>query len=445
MSKKIFLRGTFLLTSAGFISRIIGFFYRIFLSHTIGAQGIGLYQLTFPLQSLILSLTTIGIQTALSRLISARLAVRKEKEAAAFFLAGTSTAFILSCLFSFLLFRYADFFSIKILKESSTAPLIKILCFCFPFASLHSCANSYCLALGKAEFPAFTQLLEQFVRVGSSWIFCQIAVSRGITVTAAVAAGGSLCSELVAALFSLLYISIRLRGFKYYFSAVKIFPVMQEISVTAFPMTLNRLLITLLGSIETVLIPQRLRMFGLSHADSLSIYGIFAGMALPLIMFPTALTNSAALMLMPSVSEMQALGNNRKIRRTIGQTSRSCALIGVFCCLFFFIFGSFMGCFLFHSSTAGIYIQTLAFICPFLYMNTALSAILHGLGKTGRCLIHNSIGILCRISCVFFVIPLAGMRGYLYGFLFSEMLLSLLHIYALNHSTRASESFIISR
>ena len=392
MSKKIFLRGTFLLTSAGFISRIIGFFYRIFLSHTIGAQGIGLYQLTFPLQSLILSLTTIGIQTALSRLISARLAVRKEKEAGAFFLAGTSTAFILSCLFSFLLFRYADFFSIKILKESSTAPLIKILCFCFPFASLHSCANSYCLALGKAEFPAFTQLLEQFVRVGSSWIFCQIAVSRGITVTAAVAAGGSLCSELVAALFSLLYISIRL-----------------------------------------------------SHADSLSIYGIFAGMALPLIMFPTALTNSAALMLMPSVSEMQALGNNRKIRRTIGQTSRSCALIGVFCCLFFFIFGSFMGCFLFHSSTAGIYIQTLAFICPFLYMNTALSAILHGLGKTGRCLINNSIGILCRISCVFFVIPLAGMRGYLYGFLFSEMLLSLLHIYALNHSTRASESFIISR
>ena len=43
MSKERFFKGTFLLTSAGLISRIMGFFYRIFLSHTIGAEGIGLY------------------------------------------------------------------------------------------------------------------------------------------------------------------------------------------------------------------------------------------------------------------------------------------------------------------------------------------------------------------------------------------------------------------
>ena len=52
MSKERFFKGTFLLTSAGLISRIMGFFYRIFLSHTIGAEGIGLYQLVVPLQHL---------------------------------------------------------------------------------------------------------------------------------------------------------------------------------------------------------------------------------------------------------------------------------------------------------------------------------------------------------------------------------------------------------
>ena len=70
MSKERFFKGTFLLTSAGLISRIMGFFYRIFLSHTIGAEGIGLYQLVVPLQHLVLAMTTFGIQTALSRLIS---------------------------------------------------------------------------------------------------------------------------------------------------------------------------------------------------------------------------------------------------------------------------------------------------------------------------------------------------------------------------------------
>lgn len=52
MSKKYFFRGTLLLTAAGILSRILGFFYRIFLSHTVGAEGIGLYQLVLPLQSL---------------------------------------------------------------------------------------------------------------------------------------------------------------------------------------------------------------------------------------------------------------------------------------------------------------------------------------------------------------------------------------------------------
>ena len=48
MSKKAFFKGTFLLTCAGLLSRVIGFFYRIFLSHTIGAEGIGLFQLAIP-------------------------------------------------------------------------------------------------------------------------------------------------------------------------------------------------------------------------------------------------------------------------------------------------------------------------------------------------------------------------------------------------------------
>lgn len=80
MPKERFFKGTFLLTSAGLISRIMGFFYRIFLSHTIGAEGIGLYQLVVPLQHLVLAMTTFGIQTALSRLISSHTALGEKKK-----------------------------------------------------------------------------------------------------------------------------------------------------------------------------------------------------------------------------------------------------------------------------------------------------------------------------------------------------------------------------
>ncbi len=79
--KRIILKGAIILTLAGFVSRIIGFFYRIFLSHTIGAEGMGIYQLIFPVYAMVFSLTASGIQTAVSRNVSGKLAVGDHKGA----------------------------------------------------------------------------------------------------------------------------------------------------------------------------------------------------------------------------------------------------------------------------------------------------------------------------------------------------------------------------
>ena len=78
MSKKVFLKGTLILACTGLVSRIAGFFYRIFLSHAIGAEGLGLYQLILPLQGLMAALSYTGIQSALSRLIASRLALQEK-------------------------------------------------------------------------------------------------------------------------------------------------------------------------------------------------------------------------------------------------------------------------------------------------------------------------------------------------------------------------------
>ncbi len=75
------LQGALILTLTGIASRIIGFFYRIFLSHTIGAEGMGIYQMIFPIYTLCFTLCAAGLQTALSRTIAARAAQGDEKGA----------------------------------------------------------------------------------------------------------------------------------------------------------------------------------------------------------------------------------------------------------------------------------------------------------------------------------------------------------------------------
>ena len=72
--------------------------------------------------------------------------------------------------------------------------------------------------------------------------------------------------------------------------------------VFSVPLTFNRLLMHILQSCESILIPAQLILYGYSQNESISIYGILTGMALPFILFPAALTNSLSIMLLPEVS-----------------------------------------------------------------------------------------------------------------------------------------------
>ena len=157
MSKKHFFAGTFLLSTVGVISRIMGFFYRIFLSQTIGSRGIGLYQLVVPLQHMVLAVTTAGIQTALSRTVASQTALKRKKEAVDSFCVGTLFALGLSLAAMWIFYTFAGWFAGEILKEPETEALIRIMACSFPFASLHACISSYYFGRKSACYPACTQ------------------------------------------------------------------------------------------------------------------------------------------------------------------------------------------------------------------------------------------------------------------------------------------------
>lgn len=60
----------------------------------------------------------------------------------------------------------------------------------------------------------------------------------------------------------------------------------RELAVLNLPLTLNRILLNILHSIESALLPGCLVTYGLSRKAALSQYGILTGMALPMIFFP---------------------------------------------------------------------------------------------------------------------------------------------------------------
>ena len=172
------------------------------------------------------------------------------------------------------------------------------------------------------------------------------------------------------------------------------------------------------------MIPTALKAYGMEAATALSIYGTLTGMVLPFVLFPNALTSSISLMLLPSVSESQASGQIAALKRTIKKTSFFCIFLGCVCTIFFLLFGKFLGEFVFSSSLAGSFITILAWICPFLYLNTTLTSILNGLGKTNITFFTGILSLFLRIGFIFFVVPKIGIHGYLFGLLASQLFIT---------------------
>lgn len=440
MKKNPLITGAILLTATGILSRIIGFFYRIFLSQAIGEEGMGIYQLIAPVMALSFSITAAGIQTAISKFVAPEPTSHDYKSSLRVLLVGFTISLSLSAILGFFLFEYSFFIAKNFLLEERCASLVRIFALSLPFGSVHSCINGYYYGIKKTGLPALTQLLEQGARVLSVFLIFTYLENKGLQASIAISVVGIVIGEFVSMTVSAIAIFLRFGKLGFTFSShstkktfmdKKIRNITKSILSMAVPLSASRLVINGLQSIEAVYIPNKLMGFGLSNSEVLRIYGVLTGMVLPLILFPSALTNSIAVLLLPYVSEAEATGNKRKISNAVSKCVFLCFSLGFLCTVLFFLLGDFLGKYLFDSAIAGSFISSMSFICPFLYLRGVLSSILHGLGRTTSSFLFQITGISCKLLFVFFAIPAFGIKGYLWGLLASELLLCLLYFLAL--------------
>ena len=421
--KMAFITGTLLLTSTGFICRILGFFYRIFMSRTIGAEGLGIYNMVHPIFSICFAVCAGSIQTALSQYVAAN-----QTRGRAVFRTGLVIAMGMSFLLAWVIYGNAGFLAEKLLLEPRCAPYLPVMAVSVPFAALHACINGYYYGMQKARVPAFSQVAEQVIRMGAVFLIASIWLESGRQITVSLAVYGHLIGEMASAVFTVFCL-----GF---------FPPCKDgdsrrapaiplsFGATAAPLMGNRLILNVLGSAEAIWIPNRLMSSGLTNSEALSVYGVLTSMALPFILFPSAITNSMAVLLLPTVAEAQADGNEARISSMISMSLRYSCYMGVLCIGIFTIFGNQLGVSVFHDQNAGTYITILSWLCPFMYLATTMGSILNGLGRTSSTFFQNVFAMVIRLAFVLFAIPRYGILGYLWGMLVSELALALMSFLA---------------
>lgn len=287
--KRAFLAGTLLLTGAGFACRVLGFFYRIYLSRTIGAEGLGLYHMLHPVFGICFALCAGSIQTALSQLIASH-----TENGRSIFRTGLLISMTMSFVLAFLICRQAEFLAAFILMEPQCAPYLPVMGIAIPFAAFHACINGYYYGVQKSKVPAFSQIAEQAVRMALVFALAGYWVGQGKEITVMLAVVGHLIGEIASAAFTLLCLctsppQARLQGNPgpcqrpdgsgdgAFFNT----SVTAALMSLALPLMGNRLVLNILAGAEAIWIPSRLQMSGLESPDAFAVYGVLTGMALP--------------------------------------------------------------------------------------------------------------------------------------------------------------------
>ena len=276
-------------------------------------------------------------------------------------------------------YLYCDKIAAFFFHEPSCAPILRILIFAIPLECIHSCINGYYYGKQKANIPAFGQCIEQIVRVLCVYLIFCICQKENIPFRETHAALGLLLGEIAATIYFVTMISLER------FSRPRLKTTVsagRRLAVMSYPITLNRVSLNTLNGLENTFIPERLIAFGFSSTEALSVYGVFSGMAMPVILFPNVLSNSVSVMLLPMIAKAAGERRFSYISRTIRLAFFLCMLLGFGCSLGFFLLGNFVGDFLFGNELAGDFIRLLCWICPFLFLNATFSSILNGLGQT---------------------------------------------------------------
>ena len=421
-----FVQGTLILTAANIFSRFIGFYNRIFLAGLIGAHQMGVYQLIFPIYLVGFALCFHGYETALSQIVAAQMAKGRPENCRKILKITLAVTILLSVICACFFYFFADELCMKFLHEKDCIPCLKAAVFAMPFVGVKACIHSYHIGLGKPGLPSVSLCIEQISRILGIYAV-SVTFFLKLETPALIAVLGMVAGEMASCLYTVIYHLLKTKRQSSGLPAASSRKLFGSLLSLSFPLTCNSLSITLLQSLENILIPLMLTRFYCNQHYSVEVYGILTGMAIPFINFPSSITNSISVMLLPKVSAATAEQDYRTLHRATKYSRSFCFLLGIVSFFLFFTLGPSIGLIVFHSKEAGMFLRMLSFLCPVLYLSGTLSSILNGLGKTKTTLFNNSVSLLLRIAFIVFVVPLVGINGYLWGLMASTLLVVIMH------------------
>ncbi len=370
--------GTLTLTGSALASRGLGLIYRMLLARFLGSEGLGFFQMIFPLYISLVTLAVAGTPVAVSQLVAEEningvLLVRRSLAIVMFTSLPLITLVILAARPLAIVLYHDTQFSVFLI---TVAPALLAVGF-------SAVLRGYFVGVQHLSYPAFSQVAEQLSRVVILYtilnIFGQQAFNNAPLVAVALIPLGEGISLIILASA---YSHTLSHELPWNSSSEPRGTTISQILELSVPVTLSRLLGSLVGVIEAFWLPWRLEKAGMSTYNAIRYFGQLTGMAIPLILFPTALTMALATNLIPLVSQAHSRHDHAGIRSVLTESLQTTAVFTVPVTMFLLIFGIQLDDLFFHAHIPASLFYPLTLGGFFLYFDITLSGALRGLGRT---------------------------------------------------------------
>ncbi|WP_029233337.1 putative polysaccharide biosynthesis protein [Butyrivibrio sp. VCB2006] len=410
-NKKSLLMNAGILAAAGLISKVIGLLYRSPLASIIGDEGNGYYGTAYEIYAIVLLISSYSIPSAMSKIISARLAVGEYKTAQRIFKCALVYVTIVGLIGSLILFLGADF-----LAAGRAATVLRFFAptiFVFGFLGV---LRGYFQAQRTMVPSSVSQILEQLlnavVSVGAAYYLTGLAGYEDEHKRAMYGAIGSALgtgSGVLIALIFMLHIYLfnrkeihkRLDGDTHQVLPDK--EIYKMIILIVTPFILSTAIYNLSSSLNATLF-SRILMY-VRHVDEskvASMYGIFNGKSKIITSLPIALASAAASAMLPEVSALLAKGDKEAASNTISKVTKVILLIAIPSAVGLFALARPVIMILFPQRAsipeAALLLKYLAITVVFYSLSTISNAVLQGIGKVNTPVVNAFLALIVQTA-----------------------------------------------
>lgn len=450
MSKrqKSFVAGAAILGGIGLIVKIIGAVFRIPLGNIVGSVGMANYQVAYPIYATLVVISTAGLPTAISRMVSERVAVGDYKGAHKVFMTAFKVLVVIGVVTTGVMLLVSKTVAASVKVPEAWISLMMIAP-ALLFVSILSAYRGYFQGLQMMMPTAVSQLIEQVVKLVAGLWLANLLLPYGVEWGAAGALIGVTVSEIAAVLFVMLVYQWKRRELKEKREAVfdaehrAKRPIMKDLLIIALPIALGGCIMPAIGAIDMAIVTNSLISIGYTPEAAKASFGILTGFVNPLINMPAVLSLALCMSLVPAISAARVQKDQVLVSKRSAMGLKLSLLVGMPSAVGMYMLAGPIMKLLYHNGltademVVGVQLlQTLAIGVFFLTLVQTMTGILQGAGHQFWPLLNLLIGGIIKVALSLWLIPKIGVQGAAIGTMACYGIAALLNAVFLIYFTR---------